>query len=296
MVKSKSVKKKPTKQKRARRIHKKHAGILGALLMTITAIIAFTWLLNLVTDKQSSQLGRFVTFYDRGQEQVILTQAKTVRDALKSAEISVTKQDVVEPDINSKLESSDNAVIIYRARPVLVVDGEIRQKVVTAAAAPRQLVKLAGLEKLSNSDKTTFTTGSFVEEGVSTILTIKRKAIKPKAVVFKPKPNALTKQRGAHIYVDSDGVAHRETYYDLPMNIVINHCGKNNKYTIRAVDGAKVDKDGYILVAANYNIYPRCSIVDTSMGPGKVYDTGGFALRYPHGFDLATDWSYPDGI
>lgn len=296
MAKSKSVKKKPAKQKRSRRIHKKHAGILVALLMALAAILAFAWILNLITDKQSSQLGRFVTFYDRGQEQVIVTQAKTVREALKRAEIFVTKQDVVEPDINSKLESSDNAVIIYRARPVLVVDGEIRQKVVTAAATPRQLVKLAGLEKLSNSDKTTFTTGSFVDDGVSTVLTIKRKAIKPKAVVFKPKPNALTKQRGAHIYVDSDGVAHRETYYDLPMNIVIGHCGKNNKYTIRAADGAKVDKDGYILVAANYGIYPRCSIVDTSMGPGKVYDTGGFALRYPHGFDLATDWSYPDGI
>ena len=31
------------------------------------------------------------------------------------------------------------------------------------------------------------------------------------------------------------------------------------------------------------------------MGPGKVYDTGGFAARYPHGFDLATDWTNNDG-
>ena len=108
----------------------------------------------------------------------------------------------------------------------------------------------------------------------------------------KPK-NPLTKSKGAHIFTDSKGVAHRETYYDLPMNVVINACGGGG-YTVRA-DGAKVDKDGYILVAANYGNYPRCSVVETSMGPGKVYDTGGFAARHPHGFDLATDWTNGDG-
>ena len=108
----------------------------------------------------------------------------------------------------------------------------------------------------------------------------------------KPK-NPLTKSKGAHIFTDSKGVAHRETYYDLPMNVVINACAGGG-YTLRA-DGAKVDKDGYILVAANYGNYPRCSVVETSMGPGKVYDTGGFAVRHPHGFDLATDWTNGDG-
>ena len=37
----------------------------------------------------------------------------------------------------------------------------------------------------------------------------------------KPK-NPLTKGKGAQIFTDSKGVAHRETYYDLPMNIVAN--------------------------------------------------------------------------
>ena len=109
----------------------------------------------------------------------------------------------------------------------------------------------------------------------------------------KPK-NPLTKSKGAQIFTDSKGVAHRETYYDLPMNIVIKACGSGGTYTVRA-DGAKVDKDGYILVAANYGNYPRCSVVETSIGPGKVYDTGGFAAKHPHGFDLATDWTNGDG-
>ena len=106
-------------------------------------------------------------------------------------------------------------------------------------------------------------------------------------------PNALTKAKSAQQFTDSRGISHRETYYDLPMNVVINACGGGG-YTVRAY-GAKVDKDGYILVAANYGNYPRCSVVETSMGPGKVYDTGGFAVRHPHGFDLATDWTNGDG-
>jgi len=290
-VKSKSKNKRPRK----RRLHRGHAVVLAFVVAALSAIVAFAWLLNLINNNQTANLGRLVTIYDRGQERVILTRADTVLGALKDARIDVAPQDIVEPSIGSRLLSSDSAVIIYRSRPILVVDGAFKQKVVTAAATPREIVKIAGLEKLSNKDKVTFESADFVAEGATKKLIIKRAVLKPGKIVYTPKPNALTKQKGAQIYVDEHGVAHRETYYDLPMNIVINHCGAGNSYTIRAADGAKIDKDGYVLVAANYNIYPLCSIVETSLGPGKVYDTGGFALRYPHGFDLATDWTNYDG-
>ncbi|MDO4773588.1 MAG: G5 domain-containing protein [Candidatus Saccharibacteria bacterium] len=117
----------------------------------------------------------------------------------------------------------------------------------------------------------------------------------PQQEVIGAKPtNPLTKSRGAHIFTDSRGVAHRETYYDLPMNVVMGACGAGGRYSVRA-DGAKIDKDGFVIVAAHLGNYPRCSVVETSMGPGKVYDTGGFAARHPHGFDLATDWTNGDG-
>tara|TARA_B100001245_G_scaffold89592_1_gene64685 strand:+ start:6694 stop:7554 length:861 start_codon:yes stop_codon:yes gene_type:complete len=283
------------RKNKKRRIHKKHVAFLFITLASLAATSALGWILYVVSSNQANDLGRLVTFYDRGQERVILTHADTVKNALEDASIPVDSHDVVEPSINSKLLSSDSAIIIYRSRPILVIDGAARQKVITAAAAPREIVKVAGFASLGNKDKATFNTGSLVTDGASKILTIKRAVVKPKKPVFQPKPNALTRSKGAHIYTDSDGVAHRETYYDLPMNIVINHCGGGNSYSIRAADGAKIDKDGYVLVAANYGIYPRCSIVETSMGPGKVYDTGGFALRYPHGFDLATDWTNYDG-
>lgn len=107
--------------------------------------------------------------------------------------------------------------------------------------------------------------------------------------------NGLTKAKGAQYFVDSKGVSHRETYYDLNMSVVMNSCGQNGKYIVR-VDGVKVDNNGYVIVAANLSRYPRCSVVETSLGPGKVYDTGGFAAVHPDGFDIATDWSNNNGV
>jgi len=107
--------------------------------------------------------------------------------------------------------------------------------------------------------------------------------------------SGLTKSKGAQYFVDSKGVSHRETYYDLNMRVVMQSCGQGGNYLVRP-DGAKVDAQGYVIIAANYGNYPKCSIVETSLGLGKVYDTGGFAERHPYGFDLATDWTRADGI
>ncbi len=111
----------------------------------------------------------------------------------------------------------------------------------------------------------------------------------------------LTLSMGVNQYtttVNGSTVERKETYYDLPMSGVMalnaRTCGVPASYSVRA-DGAKVDADGYVLVAANLSRYPRCTIVETSLGPGKVYDTGGFAARNPEQFDLATDWSNRDG-
>jgi hypothetical protein len=107
--------------------------------------------------------------------------------------------------------------------------------------------------------------------------------------------NGLSVSRGALFSTDSNGVVHRETYYDLNMAVVAQSCGQGGVYSVR-FDGMKIDREGYILVAANYARYPKCSIVETSAGPGRVYDTGGFVSHHPDGFDLATDWSRRDGI
>lgn len=104
---------------------------------------------------------------------------------------------------------------------------------------------------------------------------------------------ALSPSRGAQVY-SVGSITRKETYYDLPMSGVMQSCGQKGYYEVRS-DGVKVDRDGYVIVAANLGRYPRCSEVDTSVGRGKVYDTGGFAVNNPEQFDIATDWSNRNG-
>jgi hypothetical protein len=284
--------KKLTKKQRLLQTETKHLLIFGCGVMVVCLIIWY----QLVQAMTPALPQRLVTFYDRGVKRSILTQATTVASALQVAGITIDPHDMIEPSVDTTFTTRDVDVIIYRSQMIAVADGNIRQTVMTARQSPNEILQAAGLPALDSKDTTTFQRANSVLAGAPTELIVSRtKVEEPIHVSFQPKPNALTRSKGAQVYVDGDGVAHRETYYDLPKSVTLHSCGAGNSYTIRS-DGAKVDQDGYVLVAANLAAYPRCTVVDTSMGLGKVYDTGGFAVRHPYGFDLATDWSNGDGI
>lgn len=90
--------------------------------------------------------GRLITIHDRGEEKVILTQAATIAEALKEAEVIVDTHDAVEPALDEKLVAQEYNVNIYRARPVTVVDGPIRSKIITAYQTAEQIAKDANVE------------------------------------------------------------------------------------------------------------------------------------------------------
>lgn len=366
----------------------------------------------------NAEEGRLITLHDRGEVRSFVTEAATLGDALKDNGVELDPRDTVEPSVDEELIAPDYDVNVYRARPVVVVDGPIRIKSMTPYQTSRQIAEDVGIQMYPEDTAELRPSSDFLGAGAGLELTIDRSVlitldlysnvtqvrtqadtvgemldekdivlgdngrtslaldtpivagmqlrvwregkqtvtterIEPfvvekiydadreigyksvrtpgvdgvRAVTYeievkegvelsrqeiasivtkqpvkqveiigiKSLPGALTKSKGAQIFVDSKGVAHRETYYDLNMSVVMRACGQGGAYSVR-FDGAKVDADGYVIVAANYGNYPRCSVVETSMGPGKVYDTGGFALRHPHGFDLATDWTRADGI
>lgn len=365
------------------------------------------------TDDES----RLISVYDQGIEHNFLTRETTIGAALETAGIALDARDSVEPSRDEALVASNYQVNIYRARPIIVIDGSTRTKVLSAHQTATKIAMDAGIP-LKDGDTAQFSLATnFVRDGAGQILTITRareitldlygkalpirtqattisellqeknltlgvndrlshsmttsiiegmsiriwregiqtvsveeeiappvrliydlnqplgyRAIQSPGVVglrtityqieirdgkelsriqlaavttrqpsektevigLRNDGNGLTVNKGAQYFTDSRGISHRETYYDLPMGVVMGACGQGGYYTVRP-DGAKVDRDGYVIIAANYGNYPRCSVVETSLGPGKVYDTGGFAARHPHGFDLATDWTNRDG-
>lgn len=361
---------------------------------------------------------RLITVYDRGTTRVFLSTEATIGEALRAKDIELDARDTVEPSVNEELVASEYQVNIYRARPVVVVDGAIRIKTISPYQTASQIAKDVGIALYDGDVATLRPLTDFVTDGAGLQLTISRavpvklnlygketeirtqgktvgdilellevtlgmydrvsvpletpvtpymqvrvwregkqtiyfdqeipaahqivydldRPIGYRVIQTEGKPGSrtisyeievkdgaeisrveianivtrkaveqieviglqndgsgLTASKGAQYWTDSKGVSHRETYYDLNMRVVMQSCGQGGYYTVRP-DGAKVDGQGYVIVAANYSNYPKCSVVETSLGPAKVYDTGGFAQRHPHGFDLATDWSRADGI
>jgi len=374
--------------------------------------------LHAVSTERPEANARLMTVYDRGQTLSFMTHAKTLREALEQADITLDPHDTVEPSRDETLVAPEYQVNIYRARPVIVVDGAIRTKVMTPYQTAARIARDAHIPLYGEDETLLERSDDIVGDGAGLRLTIKRAVVftlnlygrvnevrshaatvgdmlKEKHIILGSEgrvsvplttplsqglavrvwregkqtisvdqpigfateliydadrpvgyravqtpgiegvrtisyvidikdgeelsrvevanlvtkqpskqvqiigiqglENGLTKNRGALFSTDSNGVIHRETYYDLPMAVVMSACGQGGRYTVR-FDGMKIDAEGYIIVAANYARYPRCSIVETSAGPGRVYDTGGFVSHHPDGFDLATDWTRADGI
>ena len=98
--------------------------------------------------------------------------------------------------------------------------------------------------------------------------------------------SGLTASGGVNYYGEQ-----KETYYNLNMNQVVANAkaaGIQGEYWVRE-DGVKMYSE-YVIVAANLDVHPRGSTVETSLGTGIVLDTGSFANDNPTQVDIATDW------
>lgn len=95
---------------------------------------------------------RMVTIYDGGVEQTIITRAKTVRDALAQAQINIDAVDQVEPRLETSLVADQYSINVYRARPVIVEDGQARVRTVTAAQSPAKIAGAADITLYPEDD------------------------------------------------------------------------------------------------------------------------------------------------
>lgn len=90
------------------------------------------------------------------------------------------------------------------------------------------------------------------------------------------------------------GPSGKETYYNLNMAGVVSimrnrgYDEETYPYWVRD-DGVKM-LGSYVMVAANLDIRPRGSLIETSLGTAIVCDTGGFAAGNPTQLDIAVTW------
>ncbi len=348
------------------------------VLMTLILLTIFSTIYTLGRQKTYAEVDGeivletgeyFVNINDGTERLIVKSGTATVEEVLRRAGITLSEADTVEPSLESKIDSDNYFINIYRARPVILKDGKIQKYVMSSSYDPKTIAKRAGLTIYDGDEINLVRNTNFLEAGVAETYeiirnggrivteeeeiafgeeTIKDYNIAPGAKevrqlgevglkvlsyeVFyengeevkreliseevKRQPvtkiiavgaseierTPLTARKGRNRYTvrKNNGavVERQETYYDLPMggvmNIAARECGVEPYYTVRE-DGVKVDAEGYVLVAAHLGNYPRCTVVETSLGPGRVYDTGSFANSNPEQFDLATDWTNHNG-
>ena len=150
------------------------------LLIAGFASLGFLLLLNIFTvagknsAKATGQGNKILTVFESGQKTSFKTNAKTVREALKAQKINFSKEDSIEPGLDEELTGAEYSINIYRAKPVVIEDGELKTKILTAAQTPRQIAEKAGLN-VHNEDKLAFEeSGNILEDGSINTLKITR--------------------------------------------------------------------------------------------------------------------------
>lgn len=118
---------------------------------------------------------RIITIFHDGQEQTVASNAETVGEVLERANITIGESDAVEPSKETKLVAANYSVNVYRARPVTVVDGHQRYRVMTPHTSAKKIVEAAGLNAYDEDILTLDRIDDFLEGGGAGLkLTIKR--------------------------------------------------------------------------------------------------------------------------
>jgi uncharacterized protein YabE (DUF348 family) len=93
-----------------------------------------------------------VSLYVDGQKRLFATEGTTVGEILDRAGVKLNAHDLVEPDAKTEVPAGQFNINVYRARPVLVIDGGQSHQVRSAYQSPRLLAEDAGLNVYPEDD------------------------------------------------------------------------------------------------------------------------------------------------
>ena len=153
------------------RFDKKTWSIVAVTLLVLASLLVFFS----VSSEARSGNERLVTIHDKGSEKTVITKGKTIGEALKQSKIAVQLYDNVDPSVDTELTAQSYHINIYRAQPVLVVDGNARQTVMTPYQTAKQIAADAK-RPLQDEDTTELSQSSDIlkSDGTGLQLTIDR--------------------------------------------------------------------------------------------------------------------------
>lgn len=174
------------------RIESQKFSIFNLLVAAVIVIVSAVIIAVMPRAQAAPASGeRLITIHDNGEETGLITRATTLRDVFKQANIVLDKNDVVEPGLDEQLVGNNYQVNVYRARPVVIVDGMTKQLVMTAYQTPKQIAKQAGIHLHDEDTAILQLTDNLLADGASERMTIDR-ATKVRLVLYGEAETAYT--------------------------------------------------------------------------------------------------------
>lgn len=100
---------------------------------------------HLPTSQALADSAQVVRLYHDGQKHIFTTEAQTVGEVLQRAKVELGPHDLVEPAATTTLDRGVFNINVYRAQPVVVVDGQQEYPILTAYQSPRLVAQAAGV-------------------------------------------------------------------------------------------------------------------------------------------------------
>ncbi|MBW4061097.1 G5 domain-containing protein [Candidatus Saccharibacteria bacterium] len=114
------------------------------------------------TPSASASSQRIVSLYVDDQKRVITTDDTTVSTLLRDSGVKLAAGDVVEPSVNAAIPNGFFNINVYRARPIVVHDGDKTYQFSSAYQSPHLLAAQAGLTLYPEDTYTTAVVTDFV--------------------------------------------------------------------------------------------------------------------------------------
>ena len=138
-------------------------GLLFAIMNHNQSIFADT--ANDYAATQDSSDNHFIDIFDGENKITVRSDASTVGEILQRADIEINEGDIVEPALDTEINEQDFNINIYRSRSILVVDGDTKKIVSTAATTPEAIVKDAKIKLLEADEVELVTYDNLLETG-----------------------------------------------------------------------------------------------------------------------------------
>ena len=124
-------------------------GILALALVVFCGCLIKLYAVNTFAEGEDeiydTAVARFVTFYDGGERLTVKTDAPTVEEALKRADILINTGDIIEPGLETEINADNFFINIYRAHPVVVKEGVVEKYLMTASYDYQTIMTEAGV-------------------------------------------------------------------------------------------------------------------------------------------------------